>query len=231
MQFLIVLSFSRCINLIIYILPHSVMSAVFHQRGRYEGLPKKILGLHCTQHRVVKIREIFDFYNLGYTKGTNKIDMLFLLVQFLEELPRREINALESWIRTLESTQDDLHTAVIEADGPTLRPQNGLTKVRRSVKKKARKTAAATQLPPTVITPTDWECIVCTETFTEDSLPRSHVTPSCEHDPSICFPCLTQSLDIQIRERSWTDIKCPSCPELLTYDCIRLLASSETFDR
>jgi hypothetical protein len=200
------------------------MKPKVYQPGRHKDLPKIILGLKCAQHRVTKIHEILDFYHWQYSKkSSTKIKLLSMLVTFSQDLPQQEQDALRIWL-----AQDEGHVKLADivtaARGPTIRELYGeasntsrkLVKRPKKVPKKKKKTI-------------NRECIACMEAFTIDSLPAIHLTPDCVHEPDTCSSCLTQSLDIQIRDQPWDQITCPSCPQRLPYEIVKLLASPAAF--
>ncbi|TVY86719.1 putative E3 ubiquitin-protein ligase [Lachnellula willkommii] len=75
------------------------------------------------------------------------------------------------------------------------------------------------------------DCAVCMESLEPESLYQQKITPSCDHETRICASCITQSIDIQIQEISWDMIKCPLCPELMSFESIKEIASEEAFQR
>ncbi|TVY36886.1 Uncharacterized protein LOCC1_G007848 [Lachnellula occidentalis] len=84
----------------------------------------------------------------------------------------------------------------------------------------------AISVPPATI-----DCAVCMESLEPESFSQPKITPSCDHETQICDSCATQSIDIQILEFSWDMIKCPLCPELMSFESIKEIASEEAFQR
>ena len=80
--------------------------------------------------------------------------------------------------------------------------------------------------PPTII-----YCAVCMESLEPERFYQDKITPSCGHESRICTSCVTQSVDIQILDVSWDMIKCPLCPELMPFECVKEIASQEAFQR
>jgi hypothetical protein len=74
-------------------------------------------------------------------------------------------------------------------------------------------------------------CSVCLEEHPLGSFPPTKITLGCQHEPTICFGCLTQAIDSQIGDRAWDAVSCPMCPERLTFEVIRKYSSPASFER
>lgn len=65
------------------------------------------------------------------------------------------------------------------------------------------------------------ECCVCMDTLGAELFPQQKITQLCNHDPTVCQNCLSQSIDTQIPDVAWDQVKCPECPETLPYDVVK----------
>lgn len=74
-------------------------------------------------------------------------------------------------------------------------------------------------------------CLVCFETLGQEDFPRRQITASCDHNVDICSGCLSQSITVQLREKSWKQIDCPICHARLGFDDVKEFANGETFER
>jgi hypothetical protein len=74
-------------------------------------------------------------------------------------------------------------------------------------------------------------CSVCLERYTWIHFPRHRITAECNHEPTICFDCIKQSIDSQIRSRSWDKLACPLCPMKLSFEAVKAYSSEECFEK
>lgn len=75
------------------------------------------------------------------------------------------------------------------------------------------------------------ECILCAEDLATDQYPTEGLTSVCEHSSDVCLACLTRSIDTQIPDVQWDQIKCPTCSQLLSFEVVRKHASPAEFER
>jgi hypothetical protein len=75
------------------------------------------------------------------------------------------------------------------------------------------------------------DCSVCTESLDATAFPQTKITELCNHNPTLCQSCLSQSLDSQIPDVAWGQVRCPECPETLPYERVKVWASAEGFQR
>ncbi|KAH7177497.1 hypothetical protein DER46DRAFT_642353 [Fusarium sp. MPI-SDFR-AT-0072] len=71
------------------------------------------------------------------------------------------------------------------------------------------------------------ECIVCSDVKATDSFP-DFVTSKCTHTPSICLDCMERSIQVGMKSKRWTEIRCDECQENLGYEDIRRFANEQT---
>ncbi|EXM07047.1 hypothetical protein FOIG_03643 [Fusarium odoratissimum NRRL 54006] len=71
------------------------------------------------------------------------------------------------------------------------------------------------------------ECIVCSDIKATDSFP-DFVTSKCTHTPSICLDCMERSIQVGMKSKRWTDIRCDECQENLEYNDIQRFADEHT---
>ena len=77
----------------------------------------------------------------------------------------------------------------------------------------------------------DQECVVCTETIGVALFPGASITKSCEHPPATCLECVAMSIQSDLSNKLWNEIRCPECGELLEYDDVQRYADPETRER
>lgn len=75
------------------------------------------------------------------------------------------------------------------------------------------------------------ECEVCYESLPASDFPADTITPACRHETKVCYGCLEQHIAVQIQEGVLGQLKCPSCPEKLSYEDIQAYASPDIFER
>jgi hypothetical protein len=92
-----------------------------------------------------------------------------------------------------------------------------------------RKTASAPPADPTP-EPT-MECEVCYEYLPVSEFPPNKITAVCQHEAKVCYGCLEQDIAVQIGDGVLGQLKCPSCPEKLSYEDIQAYASPDVFRR
>jgi len=81
--------------------------------------------------------------------------------------------------------------------------------------------------------PPPTECSICTEEFTPKLKPPPWITLTCLHQPSVCTPCLAQSIRSDLDNKIWSNIRCPEegCDAVLIYEDVKRLADAVTFAR
>ena len=54
----------------------------------------------------------------------------------------------------------------------------------------------------------------------------------CNHDPNVCRPCLTNLLEIAVRQGRFEDVRCPDteCQAKIAFRDVRGLVSTEVFN-
>lgn len=75
------------------------------------------------------------------------------------------------------------------------------------------------------------ECEVCYEDLPVSEFPPNKITAVCQHEAKVCYGCLEQGISVQIQEGVLGQLRCPSCPEKLSYEDIQAYASPEIFKR
>jgi hypothetical protein len=88
----------------------------------------------------------------------------------------------------------------------------------------------STQFNPTPSLPII-ECEICYESYPSSEFPFPKITALCQHEAKVCFKCLEQCIGVQIQEGVLGQLNCPSCPEKLSYENIKVYASPEVFKR
>lgn len=72
-------------------------------------------------------------------------------------------------------------------------------------------------------------CIVCGDNIEILLFPPKAPTSACGHTPQTCSDCLEHWMASEIETKGAEGIKCPECPEILTYQDIQRAASPATF--
>lgn len=49
---------------------------------------------------------------------------------------------------------------------------------------------------------------------------QQNLTTKCQHEPSVCLPCLASWIEVQLDSEGWEAICCPQCPNLLEHNVI-----------
>ncbi|PVH88823.1 hypothetical protein DL98DRAFT_362001, partial [Cadophora sp. DSE1049] len=73
------------------------------------------------------------------------------------------------------------------------------------------------------------ECCVCTGSFPQHHF--SSITSMCDHEPTVCDDCISQSVNTQVIDVAWDKIKCPECPATLRHPDVKSWASEELFEK
>ena len=90
----------------------------------------------------------------------------------------------------------------------------------------------STSFPPLDPTPGETvECEVCYEDYPVSEFPPNKITAVCLHEAKVCYGCLEKDIAVQIGEGVLGQLKCPSCPEKLSYEDIQAYASPDVFHR
>lgn len=87
---------------------------------------------------------------------------------------------------------------------------------------------AQQHLPP-VSKNTEKDCSICLESLPIRDFPDATLSDACIHDQSACNECITTSVNTQIPDISWDQIKCPECPAILHYNTVNRYSSTESF--
>ncbi|KAI1383078.1 uncharacterized protein F4822DRAFT_91881 [Hypoxylon trugodes] len=75
-------------------------------------------------------------------------------------------------------------------------------------------------------------CIVCNDEKRISEMPnKKRITSSCKHNSEMCKGCIAQWITTSLDTTTWDHLRCPECPQLLTYENVRAFASPEVFQR
>jgi hypothetical protein len=182
----------------------------------YQDLPKTIFGLKCSQHRAFKMRSLLRHFKKRFRLRATKRQLLGLLVILEGEVSNAEQAAIHKWL-SIESSKYPLlmrllHAAEIEAE----------QKAGHHVLKDELVDEDPNQQA---------DCCVCMNSWNIEDFPEQKITELCNHSPTVCRGCLIQSIDSQIPDVSWDQVRCPECPEPLPYNVVKIWASQEVFER
>ena len=159
---------------------------------------------------------------------TKKIRMLELLVPLEQEVTGVEKERIESWLSGRWGYRGTIQEALERETSEVHNDDDSdLSKINIDDDSDLETVINAGGLlgPPTI------ECTVCMEEFDADRFPQENITSACEHEPTICNSCLTQSVDSQIQDKPWDQISCPECLKLLSFDGVKKMASAASFER
>ncbi|RYP65599.1 hypothetical protein DL769_006262 [Monosporascus sp. CRB-8-3] len=73
-------------------------------------------------------------------------------------------------------------------------------------------------------------CTVCSDAKRVSEMPRQ-VTVSCTHPVTICKECVGQWISSSLDTLAWDRLKCPECPQLLSFEDVRAFAPPDAFER
>ena len=62
------------------------------------------------------------------------------------------------------------------------------------------------------------DCVVCMESLTAEVQNSSKITRACNHRRDVCDECLQQAITVDLEEKVWDRIGCPSCGTLLAQE-------------
>ncbi|KAK6078109.1 E3 ubiquitin-protein ligase RNF19B [Seiridium cupressi] len=80
------------------------------------------------------------------------------------------------------------------------------------------------------LVPQTESCLVCGDDKRVSEMPGS-ITKSCEHEPTTCKECVGQWISSSMDTLAWDRLKCPECPEILSFADVRAFAGREIFAR
>ncbi|RYP16719.1 hypothetical protein DL765_004955 [Monosporascus sp. GIB2] len=73
-------------------------------------------------------------------------------------------------------------------------------------------------------------CTVCSDDKRISEMPR-RITASCTHPVTICKECVGQWIASSLDALAWDRLKCPECPQLLSFEDVRAFAPPDAFER
>ncbi|KAJ8124365.1 hypothetical protein O1611_g9275 [Lasiodiplodia mahajangana] len=86
--------------------------------------------------------------------------------------------------------------------------------------------AEAWLLPQTEI------CSICVDRKRVSEMPsRRRITKHCTHEATACRACVGQWIASSLETVSWDRLKCPECPNLLSFKDVETFAARDTFNR
>lgn len=177
----------------------------------YDKLPGTIFGKSFAQWQTSQIREILHYYKRAFSASLPKARLLFYLRELEKETSAKDKDAIEEWLN--DDHGNSLFVTFIK-------------NTKESKAKRARQTDLKRQNTRTTV-----ECMICVEDFESRCFPKSKITESCDHEPTVCKACLTKSIDSQIPDVDWNQFKCPQCRAVLPFDVVKKYASAEEFER
>ncbi|KAL4777135.1 hypothetical protein BDW60DRAFT_55720 [Aspergillus nidulans var. acristatus] len=137
--------------------------------------------------------------------------------------PRPEQNTSpkspEAFLQQVDEELEALYTDYLKSSG-----KQRVTERTKTVKK-ARKSGPRPKDEPEA-------CIICLEPFSADGVKAPDtLSIACQHTPSVCYICLSNSIKHDLETKFWDEIKCPQCQTLFIHEDIKRFADEETFTR
>lgn len=152
---------------------------------------------------------LLNHFEKQFNKRATKMALFYQLRELEQELRAVPVAAIEDWLQDDTQTEADIAQLLDFMDG----------------KIELHELISQTPQQPQA------ECCVCMEKLGIDNFPREAITQQCNHAPTVCRNCLTQSIDSQIPEKERDQIQCPECRETLPYDVVKEWTSPESFER
>jgi len=185
------------------------------KQSPYSSLPHKGFGQICPQHTGIKMKEVLDYYRKSIPRRAAKIQLLQLFVQLEREVNEEDKINIADWFKGgfgNEPLADIIHSSrVAEASlVPNIENQYFVGEAWK------------------------WhsiECLTCVETLRLEYFSSQKLTQECNHEPTVCNACLTRSIDLQIPEVEWDQVKCPECSTILLFEVVKRYASAHIFER
>ncbi|MDI1488134.1 MAG: hypothetical protein OHK93_007408 [Ramalina farinacea] len=69
-----------------------------------------------------------------------------------------------------------------------------------------------------ILFPAKTDCVVCMDPLTAEVQDSSKITSACNHRRDVCDECLQQAITVDLEEKVWDRIGCPSCGTLLAQE-------------
>jgi hypothetical protein len=189
--------------------------------GEYERFPAEIFNQSCAQHEPSKMREILDHYRMPFSQGASKNHLLQHLLALQNRLQQTERATISKWLDGAYG-QDSLATV--------LRRSERRNSPRSGERISNRLGHLFSSSSPSSLVSTR-ECMICVEDLDLRQFPTEKVTAACNHNPTVCKGCLTKSINIQIPDVAWDQVKCPQCSVVLPFEVVKKYASPAEFER
>ena len=167
----------------------------------WAGVPTSILGCSYRSWRKPQLTAILDHYAEPYPEGASKLD----LMNALHVLSQRQPLTRRDKSRILNPRLRSAPLELNDVDSPSPSSENAPTP--------------------------DQLCTVCLERFEAKQFPGRKLTSACDHEPTLCEPCLATSILTQLSSKIWDQINCPDCGAGLKHQDIKDFADEETFQR
>jgi hypothetical protein len=161
------------------------------------------------------MKEVLDYYHKGIPRRATKIQALQHLVQLEREVNEGEKVYIADWLRGRfgnEHLANIMHNSMV-ADAS------------RTPNIEEQYFDGGGRKWPSI------ECMTCVETLRLENFPCKKLTQECNHEPTVCNACLTRSIDLQIPEVEWDQVKCPECSTILPFEVVKRHASPHMFER
>lgn len=208
-------------------------------------------------HTARALRHILRCYDKKGTWKANKQELMDMIVRLEQEISGAEDVVIRKWLRTKSSngTTEKLRGDLDIARDPSSSLDEPFSAiVQQRVAKRASKQLAP-KLPKKIryhsldlsdkdlhvakkikrelqaLPPSFRDCCVCMDSLSHSNFPQQKITATCNHSPTVCLGCLTQSINSQIPDVAWDQVKCPECSEPLPFDVVKTWASEEFFER
>ena len=161
------------------------------------------------------MKEILDYYHKGIPRRATKVQLLQQLVQLEREVNEGEKVNIANWLSGRfgsEPLASIIHSSMVAEASPVPNIEEQYFD-------------GGGWKSPSI------ECMTCVETLRSENFPSQKLTRECNHEPTVCNDCLTRSVDLQIPEVEWDQIKCPECSTILPFEIVKRHASPLMFER
>ncbi|KAI0421245.1 hypothetical protein F5X98DRAFT_371255 [Xylaria grammica] len=75
-------------------------------------------------------------------------------------------------------------------------------------------------------------CSICADDKRVSEMPiKGRITEDCEHEATACKECISQWITSSMETVAWDRLKCPECPEMLSFKDVAAFATRDVFNR
>ncbi|KZF20873.1 hypothetical protein L228DRAFT_278949 [Xylona heveae TC161] len=201
------------------------------RRNPNEGPPNRVMGWALSTWKKHQLAQVLDAINVPYERWRSKVDLYLILNQNNQG---DGLTAADR-IRILRRPRAEPPPPEPPAVEPSATPHPAAQPPDPIVRDPENSWRVLLQLLANVVRPVQeanivtTECIGCVSDLTPEITPSRPITATCAHQNNMCLECLAQHIQVQLDNRMWNNISCPTCPSRLSYEDIQEWARPETF--